>query len=73
MLEMAHTGDLQTMGKIMENANDLVHCQLLCGPTELFFSLSNIMDFRHQSSAMCTIMLGGGGVEKTQTRGLQRK
>ena len=34
-----------------------------------FFSLSDIIDLRHQSSAMCIIMLG----EKTHTRGLQRK
>ena len=33
-----------------------------------FFTLSVIMDLRHQSSAMCIIMLG----EETHTRGLQR-
>ena len=35
----------------------------------LFFSLSEIMDLRHQSSSMCIIKLG----EKTHTHGLQRK
>ena len=34
-----------------------------------FFPLSDIMDLRHQSSAMCIIMLGG----EAHTRGLQRK
>ena len=34
-----------------------------------FLSLSDIMDLRHQSSAMCIIMLG----EKTHTRVLQQK
>ena len=29
------------------------------GPTRPFFPLSDIMDLRHQSSAMCIIMLGG--------------
>ena len=33
------------------------------------FPLPDIMGLRHQSSAMCIIMLG----EKTHTRGLQRE
>ena len=35
----------------------------------IFFPLTDIMDLRHQSGAMCIVMLG----EKTHTRGLQRK
>ena len=32
-----------------------------------FFPLSDIMDLRHQTSAMCIIMLGGEGGEREDT------
>ena len=39
---------------------------ILCGyeSQKVFFSLSDIMDLRDQSSAMCAIMLGGGEVQQ---------